>query len=178
VPATAIPAKPLFPIPLSDESLMRMRRVLARHRRMRYPHRLRCAWCHQIWPCAARRTAEAAVRAAGPWLSEQSVPDVCFGDLGERFPLGRPFGALPSNGERITDSEITPYGLRLRVRPATPYQVDLTAVGYDEKSQTGTWPETIVNGTRPPTVINTNTTTDGANGPDSAPDHSRDTGWD
>lgn len=178
MPVTAFPTRPLFPIPLGDEPLIDLRRALARHRRMRYPHRLRCAWCHQIWPCAARRTAEAALRATGPWLAEWSVPGVRFGDIGERFPLGRPFGALPSDGERITDSETTPYGLRLRVRPADVRSIDLATVGYDEESQTGTWSETIVNGTRPPTVINTNTTTDGANGPDSAPDHSRDTGWD
>jgi len=53
-----------------------------------------------------------------------------------RFPLGRPFGLLPTGG-RATATEALPFGLRQAVTPAVVAVGDLTRYGYDHTRQIG-----------------------------------------
>jgi hypothetical protein len=101
------------------------------------------------------------------------------GRVGDRFPLTAPLGVVAVDGTQVVDGRWTPFGMTARVAPADPVPVDLTGVGYDEVSQTSTWPiPTPSAATSPPTSITTTNTTDGARGPDSTPDVAHDVGID
>lgn len=50
-----------------DNDIVDARVTIARHRRLRYPHRRNCTWCREQWPCRQRRAAEAVLRTAGQW---------------------------------------------------------------------------------------------------------------
>lgn len=49
----------------SEHEVARARRVLAQHRRQRYPHGRSCGWCQELYPCTPRRAAESTMHAAG-----------------------------------------------------------------------------------------------------------------
>jgi len=102
-----------------------------------------------------------------------------MGRVGDRFPLTTPFGVVAVDGTTVTDGVWTPFGMTARVAPADPLPMDLTGVGYDDVSQTSTWPvPALCARTSPPTSITTTNTTDGARGPDSTPDVANDVGID
>ena len=63
-PGSATPDAPSTRSP-GDQDVARARRVLAQHRRQRYPHGRSCGWCQEQYPCAPRRTAEMTLHAAG-----------------------------------------------------------------------------------------------------------------
>jgi hypothetical protein len=102
-----------------------------------------------------------------------------MGRVGDRFPLTTPLGVVPVDGTPVADGRFTPFGMTARVTPADPVPVDLTGVGYDEMTQTSTWPVHAPSAaTSPATSITTTNTTDGARGPDSTPDSASDRGID
>jgi len=109
----------------------------------------------------------------------QVEPTGVIGRVGDRFPLTAPLGVVAVDGTPVADGRWTPFGMTARVVPVDPVPVDLTGVGYDEVSQTSTWPHPAPSAaTRPPTSITTTDTTDGARGPDSRPDQVSDVGID
>ncbi|MGH3730175.1 MAG: hypothetical protein ACRDTU_15710 [Micromonosporaceae bacterium] len=52
------PAAPNQSAPEYGDQVAMARRILAQHRRQRYPYGRSCGWCRQAYPCHQRRTAE------------------------------------------------------------------------------------------------------------------------
>jgi len=109
----------------------------------------------------------------------QVEPAGVVGRVGDRFPLTVAFGVVATDGTPVADGRWTPFGMTVRVAPVDPVRVDWAGVGYDEVSQTSTWPHPVsIEGTSPPTWKATQTSSDGANGPDVTPDQLPDVGVD
>ncbi|MGH3648964.1 MAG: hypothetical protein ACRDTM_17525 [Micromonosporaceae bacterium] len=60
-----IPGTPLGPAAPTDLEIASARRILAQHRRQRYPHGRSCGWCQEHYPCTPRRSAEQVLHTAG-----------------------------------------------------------------------------------------------------------------
>lgn len=84
--------------------------------------------------------ASPAVGVTTTWVEGQLVKDDEFNSAlypaSSRFPLGRPFGLVPTSTGGTAPSSM-PFGLRLAiVHPATPVG-DLSRYGYDTDRQIG-----------------------------------------
>jgi putative ATP-grasp target RiPP len=93
----------------------------------------------------------------------------------DHFPLGRPFGAVDTSGER--PSRVQPFGLTLAVRPRVSTSLEPDRLGYDIDQQIGL----IREGDEMVPVLrhtdgqtSTQTSADGQSGPDSDTDHRED----